>query len=531
MKKLVFFFLMMGFMSSFSQNNSIGVLNLTDSATGGYTLFSPERNSSVFLINNCGHLINEWTFTERPALTSYLLDNGNLLRAGRTLIEIRDWSNNVVWNISKTGLGLRQHHDIEPMPNGNILLLLKDGYPDTTLINNGRDSNKVAATFYFDRIVEIQPIGNDSAIIVWDWTFFDHVIQDFDSTKPNYGNVSAHPELLDLNHDNGQVGDFTHCNSIDYNEELDQILLSVRHFNEVMIIDHSTTTLQAKGHSGGNSNMGGDILWRWGNPLAYKQGTKLNQKLFLQHDAQWIDSGFVNSGKISVFNNSRDTLTNWSSVHILTPVFDTTSNKYSKTSNVFNPLNFDYSWSDSILGEVFYEKNKSGVHVTENGNMLICETKKGQITEISSSGNNLWTYKNPTGLITYNQYDTILNNSIFRATKYPIWHPAFVGKSLTPGTTIEDINVLSDSCYLYLGILESEKVIKNMILNPVINGELKFLEKVEDANIFIYDITGKPINSYYHYSGKALDVTLIPGLYVVTIFSDKVSSSHKIVVQ
>ena len=97
---------------------------------------------------------------------------------------------------------MRQHHDIEHLPNGNILLLLKDNYTDSVIIQNGRDSSKVAANFFLDRIIEIQPIGTDSAIIVWDWTYFDHLIQDFDSSKANYGNVLNHPELLDLNYEN-----------------------------------------------------------------------------------------------------------------------------------------------------------------------------------------------------------------------------------------------------------------------------------------------------------------------------------------
>ena len=79
--------------------------------------------------------------------------------------------------------------------------------------------------------------------------------------------VSEQPELIDLNFDN-QDGhpDWLHSNSIDYNEELDQILLSVPHFDEVWIIDHSTSTEEAKGHIGGNSAKGGDLIFRWGKP-------------------------------------------------------------------------------------------------------------------------------------------------------------------------------------------------------------------------------------------------------------------------
>ena len=33
-----------------------------------------------------------------------------------------------------------------------------------------------------------------------------------------------------------------HTNSIDYNEKFDQIVISVLYFNEIWVIDHSTTT-------------------------------------------------------------------------------------------------------------------------------------------------------------------------------------------------------------------------------------------------------------------------------------------------
>ena len=87
---------------------------------------------------------------------------------------------------------------------------------------------------------------------------WDHLIQDFDPSKANYGDVEDHPELVDINF-GSYSSDWLHSNSIDYNEEFDQILLSVHNFHEIWIIDHSTTTEEAAGHTGGNSGKGGDI--------------------------------------------------------------------------------------------------------------------------------------------------------------------------------------------------------------------------------------------------------------------------------
>ena len=37
--------------------------------------------------------------------------------------------------------------------------------------------------------------------IVWEWHAWDHLIQDFDSKRENYGDVTAHPERIDINAD------------------------------------------------------------------------------------------------------------------------------------------------------------------------------------------------------------------------------------------------------------------------------------------------------------------------------------------
>ena len=122
------------------------------------------------------------------------------------------------------------------------------------------------------------PRGPAGGSIVWEWHLWDHLIQDYDPTKDNYGVVGDHPELIDVNYSLAPFccpsgnADWTHTNAVDYNEQLDQIMLSVRNFSEIWVLDHSTTTAQAASHSGGRSGKGGDLLYRWGNPAAYRAG-------------------------------------------------------------------------------------------------------------------------------------------------------------------------------------------------------------------------------------------------------------------
>jgi hypothetical protein len=82
----------------------------------------------------------------------------------------------------------------------------------------------------------------------------------------------------------------THVNSISYDVEKDLIMLSYNTFSELIVIDHSTTTKEAKGHRGGRHGRGGDFLYRFGNP-ATMRGDHQKQTLFNQHNVHWIPDG------------------------------------------------------------------------------------------------------------------------------------------------------------------------------------------------------------------------------------------------
>ena len=56
------------------------------------------------------------------------------------------------------------------------------------------------------------------------------------------------------------AADFVHTNSIAYDANLDQILLSVPNLHEIWVIDHSSTTAEAAGHSGGNAGKAGTAM-------------------------------------------------------------------------------------------------------------------------------------------------------------------------------------------------------------------------------------------------------------------------------
>ncbi len=49
-------------------------------------------------------------------------------------------------------------------------------------------------------IIEVEPTFPEGGNIVWEWHVWDHLIQDYDPLKQNYGNVGNHPELVDINY-------------------------------------------------------------------------------------------------------------------------------------------------------------------------------------------------------------------------------------------------------------------------------------------------------------------------------------------
>lgn len=536
MKKITLLFVCIFSQISMAQPPTVGLLYEDANASDAYALFTPNKNNQVYLVNNCGEKVRQWSFSELPGATCYLVENGNLVRAGQDFIEVRDWNDNSIWNYGTTSNGIMQHHDICPLPNGNVLCLVTDVYSLAAITAQGRNPAITAANLRLEKIVEIHPTGLTTGTVVWEWKFKDHLIQDFDATKLNYGVVADHPELLDLNFANNYNQDYIHTNSIDYNAALDQILISARHLNEIFIIDHSTTTAQAASHSGGTSNRGGDFLWRWGNPRVYRQGNSDDRKLFLQHDAKWVESGYLDDGKITVMNNGDPASPqNFTSAVMLQP--EIVGGIYTKSNNKFNPPNYDWSWSGSILGVTVFEDKMSGTHALPNGNIVISETTLGRISEITKSGTLLWSYKNPTGAVVggnttiYSQFsDPSQGNTFFRGEKYPASFSGFAGHDLTVTTGIlENQNSVSNACIASLG--NSEIDIQNLsVLNPVKQNSIQFNKNIAADSVVIFDVNGRKVYSQDSYNGNSIEVALSPAVYLVQIQQGSFIKKLKIIV-
>lgn len=432
--------------------NTIGVLKKSSDVYDGYTLFS--SNKSTFLINNCGQIINKWSSNYSRGNAVYLTNDGSILRAGKIendyisiggiggIIERFDWNGNLKWSYKYSSSQFSHHHDLYPLPNGNILLLVLQIKTKDEAIAAGRDPLLIEENeLYTEQVIEIIPKGTNQADIVWLWDAWDHLIQDFDASKSNYGNVKANPQLLNLNYTTiSGLGkkDWLHFNSLNYNSDLDQILMSSQSLNEIYIIDHSTSAEEVKTHSGGNSNKGGDFLYRWGNPATYNSGDVNDKKLFGPHFPNWINYG-VDQGKIIIFNNGLNRSDNFSSVDIISPPLETsTTYTTPEFGQNFLPNNLHWQYIDPINPLNFFSKIISGAQRLPNDNTLICEGTKGHLFEINNKKQIVWEYINPdsaNGTLTQGNSPTA--NSVFRAIKYSPEHPGLKNKNLTPKSPIE----------------------------------------------------------------------------------------------
>ena len=375
--------------SASGQTRTMGLfLNDTARVFKGYTLFAPKQNTMTYLINNEGRIVHQWTASKYPPGQSvYLLENGDILRTCMTKgqlstgggeggrIEEYNWNDSLVWSLDYSTSTYMQHHDIRRLPNGNIIMLVieKKTYAEVVAAgfnpNNFQSEITQKGMMVPDYVVEIQPTKPSGGNVVWEWHVWDHLIQDYDATKLNYGVVKSHPELIDCAGDQRALPAFwNHMNSIDYNPTLDQIALSVRGNSEFWIIDHGTTTAEAKGHAGGKIGKGGDLLYRWGNPAAYRTGTSSNQKLYQQHDAEWIRSDCPGAGDITVFNNGLGR--NYSTVDQITTPVDASGNYTLVSGSAYGPTALTWTYQATPPTSL-YAEDISGAQRLQNGNTLI----------------------------------------------------------------------------------------------------------------------------------------------------------------
>jgi len=516
-KTLLFLLTTLAIFDTIAQN-TIGLLSYDpDKTQDGYLLLYPQNQGNCFLVNNCGEKVHVWNDGDHgPSNSVHLQPDGSLFMAkihytytnswiygggGGQKIEHRDWDNNLLWTYTYADSMKRMHHDFTVLPNGNVVLIAWERKFLPELLAAGKDTSFVTGNeLWPDHLVEIQPIGLDSGAIVWEWHAWDHLIQDFDSLAANYGVVADHPELININYINGNnFADWMHVNSVDYNATRDQLIFSTPMLNEVWIIDHSTTSFESASHSGGLSGKGGDLIYRWGNPEAYQQGTSADRKLGFQHDIHWMDNDenpdSANLGRLMVFNNKSQP--NISTANTFMPVFDTLTHQYQMVNNVYSPTGFDYSYTTPDPADM-YCAVVSSVQQLPNGNKLICSGRLGYTLEVDELDEIVWEYKTPINNSVPATQGTIIplsGNFTFRTKKFSSDWPGFIGRNLD---AIGYIELNPDTTFCSTILSSTDQQLFDVVISPNPTNRIVSFSNIPanfNGSIHVYGLTGEQLFS------------------------------------
>lgn len=387
------------------------LVNAHAQSFNGYALYNLQNQNTTYLIDKDGNIAHSWSCSSACNYTVKLKPNGNIVRgtvnSGNQLngaavggkVQELDANANVVWQYTYSNSSHCSHHDLEILPNGNVILIAWEVKTAAELTAAGRTG--ATSSLWPDHLIELQQDGS-SATIVWEWHYWDHIIQDTDPNKPNYGVIADHPELLDINAvsassgggPGGGGGDWFHTNGIGYNEALDQIVISSRYASEIFIIDHSTTTAEAASHSGGNSGKGGDFLYRWGNPENY--GSTATQTIpAAVHDPRWIeDDGRPNAGMLQFFNNSGGSGSSSVIDVISTPA---SGFIYAYTGSAYAPSSYD--WRHECLAS---NSGQGASKTMSNGNIFVNVSQQYMYEVNPTTGATVWQYNaSPTKAFRY----------------------------------------------------------------------------------------------------------------------------------
>lgn len=357
-----------------------------DKVYNGYILVNDAGANRVYLMDKTTEIIHEWDLAgKRLGNDAFLLDNGKLLVMLEAenpqitlggfggVIALLDKNGTIEWSYEYSDENHIAHHDAEMLPNGNILFLTweRKSIEEAQMIGFSSDTEII-----YDAVFEINPNTNE---IVWEWHMWDHLIQDFDNTKLKYGDVKANPQLIDINYleVTNPVGDVSHANGLAYDSEQDVIYISANFYSEIWVIDHSTTTEEAQNSSGGNFNKGGDLIYRFGNPSAYKNDQGI-RRFDRNHHPNLLSGS--KKGNILVYENGFEAEQSTAYEFRIPTNLDLLPSSNNEPEVV-------WSFTDPDL----YSGRVSGVDLLPNGNRLITEGDFG-FWEVTDEGKIVWRF-------------------------------------------------------------------------------------------------------------------------------------------
>lgn len=378
----VYFFFFKALDTRFSSFDSSPVLD-SSKVSAGYTLLSPYNRitnadanykGKVYLLDLLGRVVHSWN-TEKQALYSILKPDGKLLSVmeaprysqffppgGNTgTIQDLDWDSRMVWKYENEAM----HHDIVPLPSGNIVVALWEKTPleISSQIQGGVPGTEMpGGLIWSDNVVEV----NRSGEIVWSWHSYEHLDPSVDVIDPSLSR-------------NG----WTYINGISYTDKnpidaTPAFLLSYRSLGVVMFVRKSD----------------GEIIWR--SPKGM---------LNTQHDPTILPNG-----NILVFDNG------FTRIPTSSNPFSSYGSRVVEIDPRTNKIVWQFSGGENVIDKVrFFAPIVGGAQRLSNGNTLITDGPKGHIFEVTKDGEVVWDLINP---YTTKQTGQFPNNFLFKVKRY-----------------------------------------------------------------------------------------------------------------
>ena len=371
---------------------------------GGYTLITPIGGNFVYLLNEQGRIVHQWSAPDFQPGYGYLLPGGRLLVRGQPLVQTAvgagqpagkadillelDWDSKELWRWENETF----HHDMCRMPNGNTLVIIWELVPEdlaqrikgglspeeTERIKNdpqllsfllrglGVGGRPRLQGMLSDAILEIDPAGET----VHTWHAYEHFDPETDKICP-----------VDMR------AEWTHLNAVELTPDGD-VLISSQKLDTIMKISWPK----------------GDVLWRWGGL----------GRLSHQHDPT-----ITPDGTLLVFDNG--------SRHPLQPL-----SRVVEVDMKTDEIVWQY------IGSPVYSMvslHISGAERLANGNTLICEGESGRLLEVTREGDICWEWISPFVF----DFKGSQAAQIFRAHRYAADSPELKNRTLD-GSGLETLN-------------------------------------------------------------------------------------------
>lgn len=338
-----------------------GVIVNQSNAFRGLNLYNSRNQAMAQLTDMDGNLLHYWKKNIYYKDSWHHIEptaQGDLLAIvkDKYLVKI-DFNSNLIWKVDG-----RFHHDLDIDSDGSIVSIIRKSewkdvqnqkYPILNdylifLDSNGKFQWEVSV---FDLVKDYIPTGRLQASLQW----YERKKKLQKVPKNKEGSIKFRPN---------SAPDIFHTNSVEWiQQDIDSLcqkhdlLISIRELDLIAIIRIANNDPQ--------------LMWNWGPGIISRQ-----------HHPSLLENG-----QILLFDNGR--------VH-----------EFSRIVKM-NPLTQTIDWMYQNPSE-FYSPTRGGVQNLPNGNLLITESNKGHVFEVTPNREIVWEFYNP----------IFLSNSTKRATIY-----------------------------------------------------------------------------------------------------------------